>query len=297
MRYTPHQCGFLPEASPLATMNQSLDVAALLRQLEDPQVPTESRADAAWMLRHLGDERAVPALLDRASDENEALNVRCMAIAALRSLRAVKAIPPLREIVERLDTDHRLLSFSVAALGVLGDQASFPTILVLIDHANAQVRRITAFALGELRDQRAVAVLLERLQTDVSGSVQADAADALGKIGDAQAAAPLIEALGSRFEFVRAAAARALGAIPDPRSVEPLLARLIDPAEEEYIAYKAVVALGQIGDARAISALEWVRDHRVAEYSFEPDVFYHAAAEAIANIRNHSINQDPTSDL
>jgi HEAT repeat protein len=264
-------------------MNEPIDVDLLFRHLEDPRAGAEVRR----MLFHIEDHRAVPALLAHARNVNESTHARFMAVVALRVLRAVEAIPTLREIVADPETDFVLLGFTIAALGILGDQSSFPTLLGLLDHTDAHVRRLAAFGLGELRDRRAVSTLMVRLQEDEEGFVKREAAGALGKIGDPQAVGSLIAALDSSFVSVRAAAARALGAIPDARSVAPLLARLGDPAEEEYVAYAAVVARGQSGDKRAIPTLEWVRDHRVAEYSPDPDVFRLAAAEAIAEIRKH----------
>lgn len=143
-----------------------------------------------------------------------------------------------------------------------------------------------ADALGEIRDPRAVALLIAALG-DKDWKLRAAAAEALGKIGDPRAAQPLIAILvDSQWDVrsvanealvrigagaveplvaalkdggvlgasgVRAYAASALGQIGDPRAVDPLIAALKD--ETGGVRAFAASALGQIGDPRAVEPL------------------------------------------
>jgi HEAT repeat protein len=103
-----------------------------------------------------------------------------------------------------------------------------------------------AMALGESRDERAVAPLVSVL-SNRNPYLRNRAAEALGKIG-APAVEPLLTAL--KDAKVRANAALALGDIGDKRAVEPMLALLQD--SNDYVRQQAAgVALAKIQAARA----------------------------------------------
>jgi HEAT repeat protein len=83
--------------------------------------------------------------------------------------------------------------------------------------------------------------------------VQWLAADALGSLGE-MACEPLLRPLAYHRVNVRIGAIEALGAIGSPRSVEPLIKTLMTDESHE-VRWVAAVALGEIGDTRAIPAL------------------------------------------
>jgi HEAT repeat protein len=116
--------------------------------------------------------------------------------------------------------------------------------------------------IAELGDERAKKPLLHRLtQYKDPPWVRSRLVIALGSIilrgglQDLQVGDALLEILSSTQEEseVKAAAAIALGQIGDKRAVEPLLTIL--NSEQPDLAYACVVALGDIGDPRAIEAL------------------------------------------
>ena len=82
-----------------------------------------------------------------------------------------------------------------------------------------------AIALGRLRDEHSVVVLIELLK-NTRVSVRQAAARALGKIGDVRGAEALLNCLEDDEVVVRNAAVRALGKLGDNRAVEPLIVRL-----------------------------------------------------------------------
>jgi len=114
------------------------------------------------------------------------------------------------------------------------------------------VRRSAAYALGELKDPRAVEPLIEALK-DENRRVRAETAEALGKLKDPRAVEPLIEALKDKDSVVRGIAAEALGKLKDPRAVEPLIGALKD--EDWYVRKSAAEALGELRDPRAVEPL------------------------------------------
>ena len=114
---------------------------------------------------------------------------------------------------------------------------------------------LASSALGDIKDARAVAPLIARLN-DQETDVRSCAVLALGDIGDARAVAPLTTRLKDREISVRGYAAIALGKIGDTRAVAPLIACLKDCSRnDEWVQSHAADALGRIGDARAVEPL------------------------------------------
>jgi HEAT repeat protein len=94
---------------------------------------------------------------------------------------------------------------------------------------------------------------LIRLLDHDKHNIQWRAADALGTLGE-MACDPLLKLLVFPRENVRIGAIEALGDIKSPRSVEPLLQTLANDKSNE-VRWVAALALGEIGDIRAIPAL------------------------------------------
>jgi len=138
-----------------------------------------------------------------------------------------------------------------------------------LQHKDHDVRRHAAYALGEIRDARAVDFLIQALKDQDSG-VRYEAARALRKIKDARAMEPLIQALKDE-NSIRHEAAEALGEIGDTRAVKPLIQALTD--EYRNLIIEAVRVFGKITervnfrDAKAVetltSLLEALKDKEI----------------------------------
>jgi HEAT repeat protein len=119
--------------------------------------------------------------------------------------------------------------------------------------------------LGELGDKAAVPALSAAV--DVSRGAGADKstqsinhlnkaiAEALGKLGDASGATALIQLLRCKDLYAQMAAIQALGTIKAQAGVDPLIAIATDMTGETLPPKLAIVALGNIGDPKAIPAL------------------------------------------
>ena len=94
---------------------------------------------------------------------------------------------------------------------------------------------------------------LIRLLDHRKNDIQWRAADALGTLGEI-ACEPLLRPLVYPKIHVRIGAIEALGAIKSPRSVEPLIHTLMTDESSE-VRWVAALALGEIGDKRAIPSL------------------------------------------
>jgi hypothetical protein len=187
---------------------------------------------------------------------------------------------------------------------------------------NSSVRESAAYALGELKDPRAVEPLIEALK-DKEWKVRDRAAIALGVLRDPQAVGPLIEALRDgdsdvrksaawalekinpnwretkeakkwisvfisdlkdNNSYVRKSTAIALGKLKDPRAVEPLIEALKDKYWE--VRESAAYALGEIKDPRAVEPLiEALKD--------EKGNVRQSSAEALQKITGKDFGKEP----
>ena len=120
------------------------------------------------------------------------------------------------------------LNSRTAAEEIIGIGTSVVEKLIwVLQHDGATVhRRYAAYALGKIRDIRAVEPLTQALRCD-EPIVRENAAEALGSLGDARAVRPLLRALGDPAAVVRRYAERALVKIGLP-SVTPLIEELWD---------------------------------------------------------------------
>jgi HEAT repeats/PBS lyase HEAT-like repeat len=103
------------------------------------------------------------------------------------------------------------------------------SIIALLDHKNHRVASSAAYALGEIRDKKAVPAL--------------------------------IKALGNDRDHMRRIAAHALGKIGDRRAVMPLIDVLINTEQPLAVQASVITSLGRIGDPEAIYILTFMNHH------------------------------------
>jgi HEAT repeat protein len=211
----------------------------------------KKRAFAAEKLGRIGSAKALPALLSIVRDvKNEDEDVRGAALRALGRIRDERAIPFLIEALGYPDTwlppriGEILVSIGEPAIPFLQTE--------LKRNPSEHVRMWAAEILGWLNAASAAAVLGEAL-SDISPEVRAKAAGALGKIKDDRAVNMLLELLVSDpVPFVRVKASQALGLIGHPAVIDYLINILKDP--EWWVRVRAVEALEKLGD-KAVAAL------------------------------------------
>ncbi len=128
-----------------------------------------------------------------------------------------------------------------------------------------------ALALGRLGDARAVPALTSRL--GASGELLAAVIDALGHLGAATAVPELIQLASSSMPAAEreqtehrrivANACLALGRIGDPRAMPVLLSLVTEPPPDmDSVIARAIVGLGWLGDGQATHALLRLLDGR-----------------------------------
>jgi HEAT repeat protein len=124
---------------------------------------------------------------------------------------------------------------------------------------NADVKAAIARVLAELKDRSSIQPLSDALDLgDVDNSTNTmnkEIARALGSIGDVQATPTLLRLLKARDNYVRIEAINALGAMKAKSAVDTLIELATSETGEPFISKKAIEALGNIGDPKAVPVL------------------------------------------
>ncbi len=147
------------------------------------------------------------------------------------------------------------------------DERITAALIPLLRDPDANVRRLTAQALGRSADRQAVEPLLETL-LDSSAAVRSAVIDALGSLGDRAAVPDLLSALFDESVYVRFAAANALGQIGDPRAVIDLIHMLDN--DDIPVAMIAAQSLYKIGTPEALAAIQHLRMGDEYDFSVPP---------------------------
>jgi len=172
---------------------------------------------------------------------------------------------------------------SAKLLGMLGDKQAADALLGRLADKNSRVREAAVEALCRVGDEKTVEVLIEKLE-DKDPAFRLHIVRALARLGDERAVPPLVKKLDDKVLEVRIAAASALGDLESRNAVDPLLKKLEEtPTKDSPVELQKqiIVALGKIGDRKALSAILSILD------SPYPDIRKHAA-EALGNLGGES---------
>lgn len=187
---------------------------------------------AVLELGRLGNDKAVDLLIEALARRD---GVARSAARELGRIQNERAIAPLIDLLGNREVGQAaaeaMLAFSAKAVGPLLD---------VLKSGDEETRRAAAFALGEIRDKRALEPLILLLQTDDSYTVRTTAATALGQLKDSKAIWVLVGTLQMRdettperqaaLEQLRQAAHLAMRKIGDPLAAKPSGTTVIDAA-------------------------------------------------------------------
>jgi HEAT repeat protein len=205
-----------------------------------PSGGNHARANAAWILGALRDERAVAPLIAQAGDTTA--TVREHVAWSLGAIRDERAVATLAKLVG-LDTSGDVRRKAAWGLGAIRDAGGVDALVRALGDRDHEVRKQAAWALGAIRDPRGIDGLVKALK-DTQGEVRKQAAWALGAIRDARGVDGLLGALKDPQSDVRKQAAWALGAIGDGRATDSLTAALAD--SDAAVRKQAAWALGVV---------------------------------------------------
>lgn len=234
------------------------------------------RALAIEVATRAGTEAGLAVVLDGLEDPDPI--VRRAAATALGTLRTVHAVPALGRSLSDPQPDVRVEA--VRALGVIDDHSVVPLLIAALKDPAPRVRSMAGESLLRWRSPDVAAQLAAALSSpdlrQAAGQILAGMGEAaleplvdvvVEAGGDTAAAAgrllermvgpeAFIAQLSSRNRNDRVRAVEVLGAIGGPKASEWLLGSLADP--DEGVRTRAVVLLGEFGDAQALDRLKQV---------------------------------------
>ena len=207
----------------------------------------EERREAAVDLGRSGRDAA--PLLFRAMGDTD-WRVRKTAVEALVANGGDSIIVGLIRLLSS-DDNAGSRNSAIEALVHIGAGA-VDALLMSLDTPDADVRKFIVDILGDIRDSRAVPVLIEALEKDSDENIRVASAEALGKIKDRRAVDPLLACLTQYGQsWLDYAAAEALGEIGDERALGPLIAALGRNSLREPV----LESIGKIGNVNTLTPL------------------------------------------
>ncbi|MCC5827829.1 MAG: HEAT repeat domain-containing protein [Phycisphaeraceae bacterium] len=222
---------------PLAATGDRRAIRALLTRDERNRLPVHS----VEMLVESGTNEATVEALIEVLAETEDQDARAIVVRALGGLGSPRAVEPLLALLGSDDPNVHI------ALGRIGGPA-YDAALARLGHEDARMVADAARVLGLIGDRRATGALVDLLWRDEVQVVDA-AARALADMRDPDAAPALLEKYQATAPQALASVVYALGAM-QYRPAAPSLIEHLTPGS-----YSSIIALGQIGDTRAVEPL------------------------------------------
>ncbi|RMH10003.1 MAG: HEAT repeat domain-containing protein [Nitrospirae bacterium] len=255
-------------AKALAEAGDPSTLEALLAALEDDYWAV--RVHVGWALAKIGGPQAIEGLIRLFNDSM--MEVQSEAVSAMASM-GTAPIPRLLTCLK--DERWRVREQAAKALGLMKASQAVDALILACRDRDGAVKSAAAEALGRIGDPKAVPALV-KLFKDSSKIVRETAGTALVHIGEPSIPA-LLETLKDPHFVVRCHGVRALGGMTtdyqigrawtrDPRVVEALIHALKD--EDRAVREDATIALGIIGDPRAVDGLiEAMKDGAVKRHA------------------------------
>ena len=228
-------------------------VAALRTLLDDSAAAQVARAGAVRALGHIDDRDAREAVLHALADKAwQVREAACQSPILANDPRAVEVLLPL------LHGDDgwpgaRLGHEACAALARCGPTATVPMLGMLTD-SSPLLRVRAAITLGLLGNLATRDPLLACL-ADPDKRVRAAAAMALGALGDASICSALLPLFDDAEMDVRNAAINASATLHCAIAIDPLIVMLRSSGADGGNSHAIAMALGTLGDPRAIDPL------------------------------------------
>src|SRR5438128_6472964 len=173
---------------------------------------------------------------------------RIYAAEALGEIGSLEAVASLRQVLEQ-ETFWGVQAEVARILGKIHTPAALEALLAYTRLPHPKARRAVVTALGEFKDERTAAALIEVVQSgDASYFVEAEAAAALGKTRRDSALTPLQQAVHtpSWNETIRNRGFRGLAELQDESTI-PLLRDFTTYGQPPMARYAAIRALGKLG--------------------------------------------------
>ncbi|MEQ8169641.1 MAG: HEAT repeat domain-containing protein [Candidatus Eremiobacterota bacterium] len=273
----------------LGELGDKKAVEVLISCLSD--IEPDVRISAAQSLCKIGDERAVPFLINKALLDKDK-RVRILTGDILKKMGKVVG-PPLIKILEDPKSSEELRETSVKVLGEIQAEIAVDILTKIMLEGKGKLRELSAKALGEIGSKKATEALISVLDDarELSGWQRGyNATVALGKIRDARAVPNLIKILNDEgyLPQLQGAAADSLGKIGDKSVVD----ELINALENKKIQREVIVSIGTLGNPKGTEHL--LKIFRAEESSTPLKAL---VMESIGNLGDYSASEDIIKSL
>ncbi|MFN3479063.1 MAG: HEAT repeat domain-containing protein [Thermodesulfovibrionales bacterium] len=219
----------------------------LLRLIKELNHEDASRRRLAAEELASADERALYPLINALRDDNPGVQD-----ASIRSLISIGGDVTAYMMVPLLrDENPFIRNSAIVILRSLG-RVSIPFLYSLLKDKDDDIRKFAVDILGDIRDGLSLEKILPLLK-DTNPNVRASAAKTIGRLGYDEAVPYLLEALKDE-EWVAFSAIEALGEIGGKRAIYALKDTL--SMKEEPLRIAAIDAIGKIGTEDAAKTLK-----------------------------------------
>ena len=251
VRFLPdilHEFLFIMQIEDTRPLYELLRRCGTLKRLIDQSrsVRPDRRLRAVEVLAQIDGAEIVPALDARIDDD-----VVEISVAALFGLERAKALPPIAEIMRRLEIGSRhgerpfRALFRTLAVGRTRELAAY-----LADAQSAAARVLMADALGQCDDDISCQVLAV-LTRDPDEDVRSTAVRSLSRLGHKEMAYAILPRLADAAWTVRAQAAQACAALGLHDAI-PLVVELLKD-QQWWVRYRAAQALARLDNQKVLA--------------------------------------------
>ncbi len=232
--------------------SSSAHIQSLVKRLDHPD--SSVRQKSAWVLAELEASGAVGPLMQALADEDPA--VRGVVAWALGEIKEPSAIQALSRSLDE-DPDPLVREMAARSLGEMEHPMSFLPLLPALQDSNLGVRRAAVWALGDLRDLRAISVLSDILLGSKDEMMRIEAVEALASLPAILSPATFRRALQDESPRVRESIIQAFG---EKTLAVPALHRVLLSDQDLKVRNQAAESLARIArkenrELEAVSAL------------------------------------------
>ena len=224
--------------SALATRGSNVNIAAVAKLLQDPDLDVQGKA--VDMMIQINHPDTVKYLAEALKDESE--YCRRAAVEVLNEIGSANSVKELLDVIK--DDDWWVRSRAGDALAEIGGPRVVDSVVALINDDDEEIRRTAIEILNSAKDPRAVDHLIKATD-DSDWWVRERAIDALSQIGGPKAL-PKLEAMLGKDPKTDTVIVRALAKIGNHKHIAKIVPLLNSPERELQI--EAVKALAKLTD-------------------------------------------------
>jgi HEAT repeat protein len=197
---------------------------------------------------------SVPLLLRQLDDYAEIDSLWAMRVFTLQALGLLgdrATVPRILKVLEEERPDR--YPEALEALGRIGDDRAIPAVISALDNPDPRIHQRAAKALDWLRTPARLEWAADRLNTETNPYVRRTLYRLIADVGGTSQLATLEKYWGRPDSIDRQYLVQAVASLKSPKTLDLLRAALNDP--NERVAYRGTVALADLGTPEALALL------------------------------------------